>query len=88
MVSLLSPARLKLAQVFLTDAIILTVQVKCGSISVDVVGWSREGHSQCQGQRSALAEATRDFPVQTELAQRVSSKIVSSPELFKPTYIS
>lgn len=47
MISLISLARLKLAQIYLSDVAILAIQVKYTSISLHIAGGSREEYSQC-----------------------------------------
>lgn len=51
MISLISLARLKLAQIYLNDAIILTIPVKYRSISLDTAGGSRREYFWCLGKR-------------------------------------
>ena len=49
MISRISLARLKLAQIYLNDAIILTIPVKYRSIALAIAGGSREEYSWCLG---------------------------------------
>lgn len=86
MTSLISPASLKLAQMYLNYAVILTDPVKYRSISLDIAGGSGEEYSWCLGKDQPWLKPLET--AQCWQSQCRVQKLLLLPNCSSPPYIS